>query len=70
MARKTKEEAQATREGILDAAQVCFHEYGVAGTSLAISVHVVVLGALMFPMNWQPPATGSCPAISSMCSST
>jgi len=36
MARKTKEEAQATREGILDAAQVCFHEYGVAGTSLAM----------------------------------
>lgn len=28
----------------------------IAGTSLAISVHVVVLGALMFPMNWQPPA--------------
>ncbi|MCW6027966.1 TetR family transcriptional regulator [Stenotrophomonas rhizophila] len=36
MARKTKEEAQATREGILDAAQLCFHEYGVAGTSLAM----------------------------------
>lgn len=36
MARKTKEEAQATREGILDAAQTCFHEYGVAGTSLAM----------------------------------
>lgn len=36
MARKTKEEAQATREGILDAAQACFHEYGVAGTSLAM----------------------------------
>lgn len=35
MARKTKEEAQATREGILDAAQACFHEFGVAGTSLA-----------------------------------
>lgn len=28
----------------------------IAGTSLAISVHVVVLGMLMFPMNWQPPA--------------
>ncbi|GAB2663182.1 energy transducer TonB [Arenimonas aestuarii] len=27
----------------------------IAGTSLAISVHVVVLGMLMFPMNWQPP---------------
>lgn len=35
MARKTKEEAQATREGILDAALECFHEHGVAGTSLA-----------------------------------
>jgi TetR/AcrR family acrAB operon transcriptional repressor len=35
MARKTKEEAQATREGILDAALTCFHENGVAGTSLA-----------------------------------
>ena len=36
MARKTKEAAQATREGILDAAQTCFHEFGVAGTSLAM----------------------------------
>lgn len=36
MARKTKEEAAATREGILDAAQACFHEFGVAGTSLAM----------------------------------
>lgn len=36
MARKTKEEAMATREGILDAAQACFHEFGVAGTSLAM----------------------------------
>ena len=36
MARKTKEEAQATRAGILDAAQACFHEFGVAGTSLAM----------------------------------
>jgi len=35
MARKTKEEAAATREGILDAALACFHEHGVAGTSLA-----------------------------------
>ncbi|WP_312023021.1 TetR family transcriptional regulator [Stenotrophomonas sp. 278] len=26
----------ATREGILDAAQACFHEFGVAGTSLAM----------------------------------
>ena len=36
MARKTKEAAQATREGILDAAQSCFHEFGVASTSLAM----------------------------------
>ncbi|MGV8960751.1 MAG: TetR family transcriptional regulator [Stenotrophomonas sp.] len=36
MARRTKEEAQATREGILDAAQDCFHEYGVGGASLAM----------------------------------
>lgn len=36
MARKTKEEAQATREGIVDAAQACFHEHGVAGTTLAM----------------------------------
>lgn len=35
MARKTKKEALATREGILEAALACFHEYGVAGTSLA-----------------------------------
>lgn len=35
MARKTKKEAQATRDGILEAALACFHEYGVAGTSLA-----------------------------------
>jgi TetR/AcrR family acrAB operon transcriptional repressor len=35
MARKTREEALATREGILDAALACFHEHGVAGTSLA-----------------------------------
>lgn len=34
MARKTKEETQATREGILDAAEVCFHEHGVARTTL------------------------------------
>lgn len=34
MARKTKEETQATREGILDAAESCFHEYGVARTTL------------------------------------
>ncbi len=36
MARKTKKEALATREGILDAALACFHEYGVACTSLAV----------------------------------
>ena len=35
MARKTKEEAAATRESILDAALACFHEHGVAGSSLA-----------------------------------
>ncbi len=35
MARKTREEAQATREGILDAALACFHANGVAGTTLA-----------------------------------
>ncbi|WP_313321288.1 TetR family transcriptional regulator [Stenotrophomonas sp.] len=35
MARRTKEEALATREGILDAALACFHENGVSGTSLA-----------------------------------
>ena len=34
MARKTKEETQATREGILDAAEACFHEQGVARTTL------------------------------------
>lgn len=34
MARKTKEEAQATRDGILDAAESCFQELGVAGTTL------------------------------------
>ena len=36
MARKTKEEAAATREDILDAALACFHEHGVAGTTLAM----------------------------------
>ena len=35
MARKTKEEAAVTREGILDAAVACFHESGVAATTLA-----------------------------------
>ena len=35
MARKTREEALATRENILDAALACFHENGVAGTTLA-----------------------------------
>ena len=34
MARKTKEETQATRDGILDAAETCFQELGVAGTTL------------------------------------
>jgi len=36
MARKSKEDAQATREGILDAAIACFHEHGVVGTTLAM----------------------------------
>lgn len=34
MARKTKEETQATRDGILDAAEACFQENGIAATSL------------------------------------
>jgi TetR/AcrR family acrAB operon transcriptional repressor len=34
MARKTKQEAQATRDGILDAAEACFHEVGVNRTTL------------------------------------
>jgi TetR/AcrR family acrAB operon transcriptional repressor len=34
MARKTKEEALVTREGILDAAECCFREQGMSGTSL------------------------------------
>ncbi|WP_257216207.1 TetR family transcriptional regulator [Stenotrophomonas sp. SbOxS2] len=34
MARKTRAEALATRQGLLDAARDCFHEYGVACTSL------------------------------------
>lgn len=34
MVRKTKEDTQATREGILDAAEACFHEHGVARTTL------------------------------------
>ncbi|HEY4530960.1 MAG TPA: TetR family transcriptional regulator [Luteimonas sp.] len=34
MARRTKEDAQATREGILDAAEECFREKGLSGTSL------------------------------------
>ena len=34
MARKTKQEAQATRERILDAAEVVFHDKGVAHASL------------------------------------
>ncbi|MCL7715006.1 TetR family transcriptional regulator [Stenotrophomonas mori] len=36
MARKSKEESQATREGILDAAVACFHERGVVATTLAM----------------------------------
>lgn len=34
MARKTKEETEATREGILDAAELCFLEQGVFRTTL------------------------------------
>ena len=34
MVRKTKEEAELTRCGILDAAELVFHAQGVAGTSL------------------------------------
>ena len=34
MARKTKEETLATRDGILDAAEACFQESGIANTSL------------------------------------
>ena len=34
MARKTKQETQATRDGILDAAEACFQENGIAHTSL------------------------------------
>ena len=34
MARKTKEDTEATRVGILDAAEACFHEHGVARTTL------------------------------------
>jgi TetR/AcrR family acrAB operon transcriptional repressor len=43
MARKTKEEAQATREKILDAAEVVFHDKGVAHASLEeIAAHAQV----------------------------
>lgn len=34
MARKTKEEAQRTRQQIIDAARTVFHKYGVANSSL------------------------------------
>lgn len=34
MARRTKEDAQATRENILDAAEACFREQGLSRTSL------------------------------------
>ena len=36
MARKTKAEAQATREELLAAAEICFHEDGLARTTLAM----------------------------------
>ncbi|MBB1473509.1 TetR family transcriptional regulator [Luteimonas sp. MC1782] len=43
MARKTKEEALVTREGILDAAEACFREHGMSRTSLeAIAVRAGV----------------------------
>lgn len=35
MARRTKQEAEATREGILDAAQWCFRTLGVGATDMA-----------------------------------
>jgi len=35
MARRTKEEAQATRSHILDTAELAFEQHGVSGTSLA-----------------------------------
>ena len=35
MVRKTKEEAQETRNAILDAAELLFQEHGVSRTSLA-----------------------------------
>ena len=35
MVRKTKEEAQETRNAILDAAELVFQEHGVSRTSLA-----------------------------------
>lgn len=35
MARRTKEEAEETRQRILDAAEHLFHERGVSRTSLA-----------------------------------
>mgnify|MGYP002718255771 CR=1 FL=1 len=43
MARRTKEEAQATREGILDAAEECFREKGLSGTSLEAEARLAAL---------------------------
>jgi len=36
MVRKTKEEARLTHEELLDAAEICFHEHGLARTTLAM----------------------------------
>lgn len=36
MARKTKEDAEATRDSLLDAALACFHEHGISGTTLSM----------------------------------
>lgn len=53
MARRTKEDALATREGILDAAEACFGEKGLSGTSLeAIAVRAgVTRGAVYWHFN-------------------
>ncbi len=53
MARKTKEDAQETREGILDAAEDCLLESGVARTSLeAIATRAgVTRGAVYWHFN-------------------
>lgn len=35
MARRTKREAMATRQAVLDAAEICFRDNGVSGTTMA-----------------------------------